>query len=381
MPLTIVNNDIVRMETDAIVNVTNELLYNTGGICSAIFQAAGQEEMTAACRSIGRCSVGSAVITPGFNLPAKYVIHVVPPVWRGGLHRENELLRASYISALKLAEEHNIKSLAFPLISLGISGFQRQNALELSLTTIREYLNGVDDEPEIFLVLLDRQDIPIDSVLSEMLFSRSGEGSERPWQNVSFTPEEDYFLPETEHSVPLMPSASGSAARPKVSRKEAYGSRKESKKSSASYEISSTNPYFVEEAADYYAYASSKTGDLSERLRKLDASFSETLLKLIDEKGLTDAEAYKKANIDRKHFSKIRSDRLYQPRKTTVLAFAVALRLNVPETNSLLGKAGYVLSASSTLDVIVQYYLEKHRYNIDEINSSLFAYDQPLLGM
>ena len=141
--------------------------------------------------------------------------------------------------------------------------------------------------------------------------------------------------------------------------------------------------------ADYYAESSplpfehipKAESSLEYRVSTLDESFTEMLMRKIAEEGITDSECYRMANIDRKHFSKIRNDPSYSPKKTTAFAFAIALRLSLEETKELLGKAGYAVSHSSKLDVIVEYFIVRNNYNIFEINDALFSFDQPLLGV
>ncbi len=120
MPFNIIRNDIVSMEVDAIVNAANTGLKQGGGVCGRIFSTAGEQEMTKACDAIGWCEPGSAVITPGFKLPAKFVIHTVGPIWQGGKKGEEKVLRSAYRSSQELATRYNLESIAFPLISSGI---------------------------------------------------------------------------------------------------------------------------------------------------------------------------------------------------------------------------------------------------------------------
>ena len=388
MPLSIVKNDIVQMRTDAIVNAANEQLWPGGGVCGAIFRAAGTDELDAACRAIGHCDTGSAVITPGFKLPAKYVVHAVGPVWKGGGHHEEELLTSAYQSSLQLALDNACESISFPLISAGIYGYPRQEALQVAIRAIRGFLQSSDQAADlnVYLVLWNREDVNVDRRLAEMIrlaaespaLSAWHPMGEHPYAGSPPVPEKRKgilsHLNRPDRGAGLKESAKEESAyyadaMPKQASKKP-APKKEPSDAAASVKPSGlwTNP--PEAAAN----------SLDRALQNMDESFSESLLRLIDEKGLTDSQAYKRANIDRKHFSKIRSDRLYRPKKNTVLAFAVALRLTLPETNALLEKAGYILSHSSKADIIVEYYINRSRYNLDEINQVLFAYDQPLLG-
>ncbi|NLM46756.1 MAG: macro domain-containing protein [Firmicutes bacterium] len=153
MPLHIVQNDITKMQVDAIVNAANTALKMGGGVCGAIFRAAGAEQMQAACDAIGGCRTGEAVITPGFRLPAKYVIHTPGPVWQGGNKGEEELLRSCYLSSLELAQKHGCQSVAFPLISAGIYGYPKDQAMEVATTAIEDFLRENNSEMDVYLVL------------------------------------------------------------------------------------------------------------------------------------------------------------------------------------------------------------------------------------
>ncbi len=330
MPLKFVRNDITKMKVDAIVNAANAGLQMGGGVCGAIFEAAGPRELQADCNHIGSCAVGDAVITQGYRLPAKFVIHAVGPIWQGGGNREEELLRSCYIRALTLAAEHNLNSIAFPLISSGIYGYPKDEALRVAVTAISEFL--MKYELEVYLVLFDKKAFVLSQKLVESIDQYI----------------DDHYVDER--------------------------SIKESSRSLRDVDISSLD-YMNRPSASI-----SKKLSLEERLERLDESFSEMLLRLIDEKGMTDVEAYKKANIDRRLFSKIRSQPEYSPSKATAIAFAISLRLDLGETRELLSKAGYTLSRSSRFDLIISYFIEMEIYDIFKINEVLFAYDQALLG-
>ena len=307
MPLQIVRNDITK--------------------------AAGPE-LLAECKTLGGCETGSAKITKGYRLPCKYVIHAVGPRWRDGKHGEREKLISCYRTSLALAKEHGCETVAFPLISSGIHGYPKDQALKVAIDTISDFL--LENDMTVYIVIFDRKAYQIgeklfsdiaayidDNYVDEHTDSRSEQS--RRMQMLSDEPEEETF------GAPLAPMA-----------------------------------------------ASAKT--LDDALSQIDESFSEMLLRKIDEKGMTDAQCYKKANIDRKLFSKIRSDKLYKPSKPTALAFAIALELPLDETKELLMKAGFALSHSNKFDIIIEYFIEHGNYNIFEINEALFAFDQSLLG-
>ena len=167
MPLEIVKNDITMMRVDAIVNAANEQLMQGGGVCGAIFAAVGAEKLAQACDEIGFCNTGAAVLTPGFALPATYIIHTVGPVWQGGNAGETELLASCYDHSLALANEHGITSIAFPLISAGIYGFPKDIALRVAITQIDRFLE--QNEMEVYLVLFDRADLALANALKKQI--------------------------------------------------------------------------------------------------------------------------------------------------------------------------------------------------------------------
>ena len=144
MPFRIIQNDITKMNVDAIVNAANTNLQMGGGVCGAIFKAAGANELQAVCNKLAPIKTGEAVITPGFALAAKYIIHTAGPVYRDGKHNEEALLRAAYTNALQRATEHNCQSIAFPLISSGIYGYPKAEALKAAASAIQDFLTDHD---------------------------------------------------------------------------------------------------------------------------------------------------------------------------------------------------------------------------------------------
>ncbi|HSI66423.1 MAG TPA: macro domain-containing protein [Planococcus sp. (in: firmicutes)] len=331
MPLEIVRHDITKMKTDAIVNAANSSLKMGGGVCGAIFNAAGPEALQQACDRIGHCDAGEAVHTDAFGLDAKFIIHTVGPVWEGGSNNEEALLRNCYRNSLELAHRLGCESIAFPLISSGIFGYPKEPAFRIAISEIEAFL--LNHEMQVSLVVFDRQSFGI---------------SEKLYQSI------EAFIDENEVTA---------------LEKKDLRYRKISEPA--------TGLYTQEQEIRLESQLEPSLADL---LDDVDESFSACLLRIIDEKGMTDAETYKRANIDRKLFSKIRNSPGYTPLKKTIVAFAIALQLDLYETEELLGTAGYRLSRSHKFDLIILYFIERKNYNIHEINEALFAFDQMLLG-
>lgn len=339
MPLTIVRQDITKMNVDAIVNAANTELQMGGGVCGAIFRAAGVEQLQAVCDALCSIKTGQAVITPGFELPARYIIHAAGPVYSVWHKRRcREQLHSAYINSLKLAQENGCESIAFPLISSGIYGYPKDEALEVARSAIEEYLRG--HEMEVYLAVFDRSSFRISKVLLGDVESYI-----------------DQYYVDTH----------------RVTRRQLLDVEEGALRQVARPDLSVQAPAMA-------APMSMPAQGLDDLMENLDEPFSETLLKLIDKKGKTDVEVYKRANMDRKLFSKIRSVKGYTPKKPTILALAIALELSLAETDDLLERAGYALSHASKFDVIVEYFIVNRKYDIFEINEVLFAYDQPLLG-
>lgn len=329
MPFEMVRNDIVNMKVDAIVNTANPRPIIGAGTDKAVHDKAGARLLLAR-KEIGDIAIGEAAITPAFDLGANYVIHTAGPIWKDGRSGEEELLASCFRNSLGIAKKKACESIAFPLISTGSYGFPKPLALQIAVREISSFL--MENEMQVYLVVFEKQSFE----LSEKLF-----------KSVSSYIDENYV----------------------------------SEKINAEYKMSNLHSYeLLFEARDTPRYGTiCSNPNLDGMLENLDKGFSETLLDLIDRTGKKDSEIYKRANVDRKLFSKIRNNADYRPSKTTAIAFAIALELDLDETSDLLSRAGYALSQSSKFDVIVRYFIENKKYDIFEINSALFRFDQPLL--
>ncbi len=334
MPLEIVRNDITKMAVDAIVNAANSTLLGGGGVDGCIHRAAGKG-LLLECIKLGGCKVGEAKVTGAYKLPCKYVIHTVGPVWKDGTRGEKALLESCYRKSLALAKEHNCETVAFPLISSGVFGYPKDQALKVAIDVIGDFL--LENDMKVYIVIFDRSSFKI---------------SEKLFDDIAEYIDDRYVDMHTCHRSELC------------------------RGQSVSYKSSRV----LSDCCDMWdeGFASS---DLDEKLSHIDESFSQMLLRKIDEKGMTDAQCYKKANIDRKLFSKIRSDVNYKPSKPTAIAFAIALELPLYEAEEMLKKAGFALSNSNKFDIIIEFFISKGRYDIHEINEALFAFDQSLLGV
>ena len=340
MPFEIVRNDITQMTVDAIVNSANPRPVIGLGTDSMIHEKAGPK-LLAARQKLGAIDVGCAAITPAFDLFAKYVIHAVGPVWNDGSHGEEDLLRGCYDNALKLALEHGCQSIAFPLISSGNYGFPKDKALQAAISVFSTFL--LEHEMQIYLVVFDRTAFRLSEKLFRRVASYIDENYVDACKTKTFSAAEKNRRPQLRHSVA-----------------EIFESRA-----------------ILEDRMPCPAPMPLSLEDI---LKQEDAGFTETLLKLIDQSGKKDSEIYKKANISKQHFSKIRNNPHYKPTKPTAIALALALELDLPAAKDLIGRAGYALTNSSKFDLIIRFFIENRKYNVVEINCVLFEHDQSLLG-
>lgn len=357
MPFLIVRNDLTRMKVDAIVNAANPSLLGGGGVDGAIHRAAGPE-LLEECRTLGGCRPGEVKLTRGYHLPASWVIHTVGPVWQGGYGGEEAVLTMCYRNALELAQRRGFSSVAFPLISSGVYGYPVDQALHVACRTIEAVLRE-GAELTVYLVVFNREaTVLIRNRLPELrtfIDDQYVDACESRYRR------ECRPNPRVSASFPPAPCAPAAASpRPKEEPKKAP-----------------PPPAPQTMTASLWGMPEQS---LEEYVQEVDESFSQMLLRKIDESGMTDAQCYHKANIDRKLFSKIRSDPDYRPSKPTVLAFAIALELSLDETRQMLGRAGFALSHSSRFDLIIEYFLARGVYDIFQINEALFAFDQNLLG-
>ena len=416
MPFQIVRNDIAKMTVDAIVNTANPKPIIGEGVDSTIHAAAGPQLLHAR-QAIGALRPGQAAITPGFRLPAKYVIHTVGPVWHGGLLGEAGTLRRCYDRCLQLAAENGCESLAFPLISTGTYRFPQDKALKIAQDAIREFLK--EQDMQVYLVVFNREafrlseelhrnvasyidekyveDLARDHFHAPILSQRQPDRYARREESRRYTPEPmsdslfdadmakelDDFIREGES----LSSSRPTGALPDLweddfcppaakSSSQSSAPRLEPVKHSPARKLPGVSlPELLPKSQK-----PAKGQSLSQWLEGTDAGFSETLLQLIDRTGKKDSEIYNKANISRQHFSKIRNNPFYNPTKPTAVALAIALELDLEQTRDLIGRAGYALTRSSKFDLIIMYFIENGNYNLYDINMALFEFDQSLLG-
>ena len=404
MPFEIVQNDITKMRVDAIVNAANTTLLGGGGVDGAIHMAAGPE-LLKECKTLGGCETGKAKITLGYRLPCRYIIHTPGPIWHGGLYGERDLLSSCYWESLQLATEYGCESVAFPLISSGIYGYPKDQAMKVAADTIRKYLDGHD--MTVYLVIYNRNSFllnqklytDIKGFIDDSYVSQDYEKIEserKSWRDRvnSILKSPLNSSPKAAPKPPSIPApGSGRAGsispheddnhRGSLAAKTDYQEKKHKTENQCfqSAELQenalwSDNFTFGDASPECNSYS----GGLRDYLNLLDEGFRDMLLRKIDEKHMTDAECYRNANIDRKLFNKIKNQPEYRPGKTTVLALAISLQLPLEELKEMLEKAGFSLSHSSKADLIVEYFVKHGNYDIFEINEALFAFDQKLLG-
>ena len=345
MPFQIIHNDITKVKADVIVNSANPAPRIGGGSDRAIYDAAGADALLAERKKIGIIRTGEASATPAFALQAKYIIHTVGPVWNGGSCGEAQALDSCYVNSLTLAVKLSAESIAFPLISTGIFGYPKEEALKIALNAISKFLQSHDIN--VTLVVYDLRDFELSSRLT---------GEIDDYIEVNLNPPVCCYE--------LVEPAAGRRLR-----------RAEQRQLQMQDLDMAEVPLF---SPAYMLDRESKS--LDQILNDAGESFQQRLFELIDESGMDDVTVYKKANIDRKLFSRIRCKADYKPKKRTAVAFAIALRLDMPTMLDLLSRAEIAFSPSSKFDLIITYCVDHGIYDIFEINSILFKYGEPILG-
>ena len=342
MPFKIIRNDITKVEADVIVNTANPEPVVGDGTDSAVYQAAGKESLLEERIKIGKLSPGQAAITPAFELSAKYIIHTVGPIWKDGKQGEDDILRSCYSNSLLLAEQVNAESIAFPLISTGVYGFPKNEALDIALSEIGKFL--LKHDMEIILVVFDKESFQISEQLMGEIDQYIDEFGIKELYTDEYTERNDMY-------------------------------RRRRLQEQAECEVD-------EEISAAYApiIAENDDSSLEDILDNTGETFQQCLLRLIRENGVDEVEIYKKANIDRKLFSSIRCKVNYKPKKKTAVALAIALELDMHTMMDLLSRAEIAFSPSNKFDLIISYCVKNGIYDMFKINSILFQYDQPILG-
>ncbi len=355
MPFKVVRNDITKMHVDAIVNTASPMPGYGSGTDFAVFEAAGPR-LIKARQKIGVINPGISFITDGYNLPAKNIIHTVGTSWQGGNNGEENVLRECYKGIFEIAIENRIESIAIPLLASGNYGFPKGIALRIALSEIEAFLSKND--MDVYLVVFDKKSV----ALSAELYGDIDE-----YINNNYVEEKQSFEYGLMHSNPFLSSNKFSAgfSMPELSSEmEDFIHENEKEKSQKE------KPKKLKKSKR----------SLDDVINNLDKTFMEMVFSFADEKGISDVELQKKANIDRKAFSKLKCGTTKKPSKSTALALAIALELNLDETKDLLARAGLALSPCSKFDVIVQYFIEREAYDIYEINIVLFERGEQPLG-
>ena len=356
MPLLISRNDITKIDVDAIVNASNTQLKMGGGVSGAIFKAAGAQ-LQEACNKLAPIKIGQAVITDGFESNAKYIIHAAGPIYQVGNQEQEKQLYDCYHNSLQLAADKHLETIAFPLISSGVYGYPSDEALTIAQTAIHDFLGSYEGEMTVYLLVYNDDAFKTAQSLC---------GDVKSYIDERFI-DDDIFRRRMMYNL-----CEESLARPCPIMPE-----KSEPEPEEDYEVSSGECFEVLECQTEGAV------DKEDIFANLEDSFSDLLFKMIRKKQMTNADVYKNANLDRRLFSKIISNKDYTPRKNTVFALAISLKLNLEETQNLLRSAGYAISHSSKADLIIEYYIthpNHKQYNIDDLNFLLFKYNQVQLG-
>lgn len=389
MPIQIIHRDITRITCDAVVNPTDCFLSGSGGTDRAVHAAAGAE-LDRACAAIGSLETGAVAVTDAYRLPCRYIIHTVGPVWQGGGQGEAALLKSCYRGALAEVSRRGLRSVAFPLISAGTFGFPKDRVLRIAVDTISDFLLTADADIDVYICILDRASYALsreDDLHTYVSAPAAGRmpAPERPRRSVMRankllrrpSPADMEAMADTADAAPMCEAAAMETDAEPMCEAATMEADAELPHKAA---VKEANAAPHKSAVKRNEAAPQLPRSLAEWLKKQDDTFAVMLLKLIDKKGMTDVQCYKKANVSKGTFWKINNDPKYRPSRETVIAFAIALELTLDETEQLLKTVGFSLSDCSVFDRIIKFYLMNGIYDVFEINAALFRYDQPCLG-
>lgn len=381
MPLKIVRNDITKMNTEAIVNTANVLPLVGEGCDFAVYMAAGYDALLEYRTSnIGQVKEGDVFLTPGFQLPAKYIIHAVSPLYLDGEEGEETLLRSCYQKSLELAKAKGIKSIAFPLISTGSFGYPKEEGMRIAVDEISQFL--LQNQMDVRLVVFDEVSTTLGKNLFDELEAYIDQNYVQKKAGFEYKNPEPFLrglasslhlnvgrnaLPESARcSEPCLPSEN-------ISKEEDFTDYGELKASSMCFDSDEASSLDEEDAL------LELDQKLEERLSHVTDTFSEYLLYLISQKGMKNADVYNRAVVDKRLFSKIKKNKDYHPEKIKALCLCVGAKLSLDETKDLLQRAGYALSPCDLTDIIFSFYIEHEHYDVIDIDIQLEEHGLPCI--
>lgn len=384
MPFKIVRNDITKMNTEAIVNTANGQPTVGTGCDHAIYQAAGFEKLLAYRREhIGAVAEGDVFITPGFNLPAKHIIHAVSPLYINGKSGEEELLRSCYRKSLALAAENGIRSIAFPLISTGGFGYPKEEGMRIAVDEIHAFL--LKSDMLIYLVVFDEKA----TRMGKSLYPELETYIDRHYVEEKRVEEYGgpyYAAQKAREEKAALPPAAVKPEKKKAEKpgflQSVFGGRKEAEMLDdldADYMDEASAPAPIDAYAEEDEAFEEMERKLAERMEHMSDTFPQYLFYLIGKKGMENAEVYKRAIVDKKVFSKIKNNPEYHPQKLTALCLCIGAKLNIDETKDLLSRAGYALSPCDKTDIIFSFFIEHQIYDMIELDIQLEEHGLPCI--
>lgn len=395
MPFKIVRNDLTKMQVDVIVNPANQAPIYSSGTDTAVYKAAGEEALLNERRKIGYMKEGEVALTPGFQLPAKYIIHAVSPRYIDGRSGEEERLCDCYRNSLRVAYKQGCKSIAFPLIATGSLRYPKEEGMRIALDEINVFL--MTHEMLVYLVVFDTKatqlglhvypDLEAYIDHNYVCEKREEEYGDRYFGSIRqnapgfdvYRRERDQLeeklvrvpqsrktsLDRLEKSAPIRESA----------RVDAFTDRDAD--ASASIICENVKNSCFEDDNDYFDFIEDYESALEERMAHMADTFQEYLMYLIQAKKLTNADVYKRALVTKQVFSKIKLNPHYHPDKATAMRLCVGAKLNLDETKDLLARAGYALSPCDKRDIIFSFFIEHEVFDMIEIDIALGEHGLP----